>query len=364
MQPVVTVRTAPFWLAALALCALAAPAAAQAPAPAQPPPVEQGSTDWRAANDAVAQFKRGHADVLKWEAANPQAPAVQLDGTATAAPETWLRSADAAVRQAWRAQPELAPALARLGAQGQEQLAQGRWLALEPDLQRRVEGFDSLLEVAAQARATWLAALTASLALEQQRAMQEAAEAAAELARRMARVGNWSRMEQAQWQAKLGRMQRQTLQAESEVRQTQAALLKATRLWGLVPRVGLADALPALPEALPGAAVQQRLVALRAVLPRAQGQLVATHAQLAFDNYSASQRASQIASDEVRLQQFIHDEVVLRYNGMLLSVWDLLTQSAELSQARIELLHAQRDVLLADAALQRVLQSGEGADHP
>ncbi len=34
--------------------------------------VEKGATDWRAANDAVGQFRRGHMDVLKWEAA--QAP--------------------------------------------------------------------------------------------------------------------------------------------------------------------------------------------------------------------------------------------------------------------------------------------------
>ncbi|NIU61062.1 MAG: hypothetical protein GWN66_05395, partial [Pseudomonas stutzeri] len=35
----------------------------------------QGASDeqpanWREANDAVGQFKRGHADILKWEAQN------------------------------------------------------------------------------------------------------------------------------------------------------------------------------------------------------------------------------------------------------------------------------------------------------
>ncbi len=31
--------------------------------------VEEGSTDWKAANKAVAQFPRGHADLLQWEKA-------------------------------------------------------------------------------------------------------------------------------------------------------------------------------------------------------------------------------------------------------------------------------------------------------
>lgn len=42
-----------------------------------PTGIEQTSVDWRKANADVGQFKRGHADLLKWEqeqarAANPQ----------------------------------------------------------------------------------------------------------------------------------------------------------------------------------------------------------------------------------------------------------------------------------------------------
>ncbi len=46
-----------------------------------PAGVETRSDDWKKANDAVAQFKRGHVDILKWEdaqtgdkAAPPPAP--------------------------------------------------------------------------------------------------------------------------------------------------------------------------------------------------------------------------------------------------------------------------------------------------
>ncbi len=39
--------------------------------------IETQSTDWRSANDAVGQFKRGHIDLLKLENAGPAKPNVQ-----------------------------------------------------------------------------------------------------------------------------------------------------------------------------------------------------------------------------------------------------------------------------------------------
>lgn len=38
-----------------------------------PTGVEMESIDWKAANAEVGQFKNGHVDILKWEAAQPQA---------------------------------------------------------------------------------------------------------------------------------------------------------------------------------------------------------------------------------------------------------------------------------------------------
>ena len=38
-----------------------------------PQGVEEGSTDWKAANKAVAQFPRGHIDLLQWEKARAAA---------------------------------------------------------------------------------------------------------------------------------------------------------------------------------------------------------------------------------------------------------------------------------------------------
>jgi hypothetical protein len=42
-----------------------------------PQGVESQSTDWRSANDAVGQFKRGHIDLLKLENAPPAQPRSQ-----------------------------------------------------------------------------------------------------------------------------------------------------------------------------------------------------------------------------------------------------------------------------------------------
>jgi len=39
--------------------------------------VEEGSGDWKAANKAVAQFPRGHVDLLQWEKARAAKPKEQ-----------------------------------------------------------------------------------------------------------------------------------------------------------------------------------------------------------------------------------------------------------------------------------------------
>ncbi len=84
------------WLLAstLAAPALAQPAqASNTPAPLHHPTLAQQSpqtpaeVDWTAANRAVAEFPRGHADIVHWEAHNaaataapPSPPAAQTNG--------------------------------------------------------------------------------------------------------------------------------------------------------------------------------------------------------------------------------------------------------------------------------------------
>ena len=62
--------------------------------------------------------------------------------------------------------------------------------------------------------------------------------------------------------------------------------------------------------------------------------------------------ARHYREEVVPLRRFIGDEVLLRYNGMLMSVWDLLGEVRNQSLAVNQALEAQRDFWLADADLQ------------
>ena len=78
--------------------------------------------DWRRANDAVGAFKRGHADVLKWEQANTSASTTTPGISSGMA----IPTAEAAVRMAWTVHRELARPLSKLGPQNEQLIAQGR----------------------------------------------------------------------------------------------------------------------------------------------------------------------------------------------------------------------------------------------
>lgn len=51
-----------------------------------PTGVEQDSVDWRKANADVGQFRRGHADLLRWEQANSRSPTAAPGATPPATP--------------------------------------------------------------------------------------------------------------------------------------------------------------------------------------------------------------------------------------------------------------------------------------
>ena len=57
----------------------------------------------------------------------------------------------------------------------------------------------------------------------------------------------------------------------------------------------------------------------------------------------------------VPLRKFINDEIVLRYNGMLASVWDLLADTRSQILSVNSAIDAQRDFWLAEADLQTAL---------
>ena len=70
---------------------------------------------------------------------------------------------------------------------------------------------------------------------------------------------------------------------------------------------------------------------------------------------SAWDLAHQQQAEVLPLARFVQDETVLRYNGMLSSVWDLLAQARLATQAVATATEAQRDFWLAETDLQLAL---------
>ena len=312
--------------------------------------------DWRGANDAVAQFKRGHIDLLKWESANlpvePAAPAVE--------PTLVLMTASDAVRQAWRVHRELARTQNRIGADAVQRVADGRWDTVDPSLQRRVDDMDELLEVAADARKAWLNAVAARKVLRFREAALTSAEAGEELGRRMVSVGNWSPLQATPFQLarSAARMALQRAQLASSM--ADGELLQLLRQSGTDARLGLPADLPALPaEAMGRGAWQQRLAAVQAHLPGIDAVRNRAASQTAFAVAQTSHAMARMSRGEVlKLRTFITEETVLHYNGMLKSVWDLLTEVGNQAVAEVDAIEAQRDFWLAETDLQWTLQGG------
>ncbi|WP_311220600.1 MULTISPECIES: TolC family protein [unclassified Acidovorax] len=74
--------------------------------------------------------------------------------------------------------------------------------------------------------------------------------------------------------------------------------------------------------------------------------------------------AHQQTTEVVPLRSFIQQETLLRYNGMLASVWDLLAEARASTGAVAQAVQAQRDFWLADAALQFAVTAASPGDAP
>ncbi len=312
--------------------------------------------DWRQANEAVGQFPRGHADVLRWE--STQTPPASTEQRP--APAFALATAADAVRAAWAVHRELTHPLARLDPQTAGHIAAGHWGQIDPSLQRRIHGFDELLEVAATTRKAWLSAVATRQTVRHLEDALTAAEAAAELGRRMVRVGNWSRYQQAPFELSETSAKLALKRARLATQQAEWALLKSMGLDRVHDRVALPDRLPEAPHtAMNEGTLEQRLTALQDQLPTAQRRQARVKAQQAHAAYNASVESYHSYRNEVlKQQELLSEETLLRYNGMLDSVWGLLTTVGSRSQAVVATIGAQRDALIAETDLEWVLQGG------
>src|SRR5690606_11681008 len=82
-----------------------------------------------------------------------------------------------------------------------------------------------------------------------------------------------------------------------------------------------------------------------------------SEARDAYQRYQTAWTLAQHYRDEViPLQQKISDETLLRYNGMLISTFELLAQTREQVASTESGMNALRDFWVADAQLNSVLQ--------
>ncbi len=351
---------------------------------------------WRRANEAVGQFPRGHADVLRWEQARqPQAPAASAAAAGALSRE---RAVELALRDA--------PAwLGRPGLSAFEQSG----------LRRQVR------ERSIEVERAWVDAVISRQALEHSRQALEAAELGAELARRMREVGHWSRARALQedlplWQARSRQVQAERVAAQAlghlwqylgAALSLQEVAAQLPRDWAepLPPPGGALDvlqqqALQAHPHWAIEASNAQRLIAavgdgqlsqarqsaLRAVRerePLAAGQLDPRRDRLSHAQHEALQasaaadrlerqvrsqvvmahaaygfahgQATTVQTQLLELARQWERETLLRYNGMLSSTWQLLASARGRIEAVDGLLQARRQGWHAHLDLQAVL---------
>jgi outer membrane protein TolC len=278
----------------------------------------------------------------------------------------WVRSA----KEADSVSARIKELLARpLSAEDAAQIAllndpgpQARYAAA----QRRAA--EEALYLALRTRKAWFVAVAAQQSAKYMEDVQLAAEASADLARRMAETGNWPFLTRAREQAFYADTTAQLARAHLARTAARERLTRLMGLWGEDIDYVLPERLPELPaEARAGGeleaqALRQRLD-MQAVNRAADSAIRARSEVREF--YAAYRTAFDIARhyrDEiVPLRKRISEEMLLRYNGMLSSVFELLADSRDAVASVNAYLEAQRDFWIAEADLQMALTTGSPA---
>lgn len=309
-----------------------------------------------------------------------------------------------------------------------------QWQGRQHEL-AKLQAAQEVIRLAAETRKTWINAVAAQQTAHYMRQVKDAAEAGTELARRMARVGNWSRLQQAREQVFLADAAAQLARAQQNAFSEREKLTRLMGLWGPQTQFTLEQRLPDLPaqavamQDVEAKALRERLDVRSAVaesahvadslgLVKATGYLngltlgykhasttdgatgerdikhgwelelplpifdwgTARNARAQAVYLQSAERVRDVAvkarsearetyhgwrtsydlarhyrDEVVPLRKFISDEVLLRYNGMLSSVWDLLGDMRQQVMSVNSAIEAQRDFWLADTDLQTTL---------
>lgn len=257
-----------------------------------------------------------------------------------------------------------------------------------PGFPARLRARDEATRLALRAYKAWVNAVAAERSAQLLREAKTTAETADELTRRMVRAGNVSRLTQAQSQATLSEAAMALARGEQAAFATRERLIRVLGLWGAQTNFTLATALPALPASPADTAdLEARAIAARSSLQaerlswqrkqatqipasiderwdalgdaakvRAQAVQVRSEArEAAFNLRTQWDMAHHLHTEVLPLRQFIHDELTLRYNGMLTSVFEVMADSRTRTMAELAAAEALRDYWLAFADVQAVL---------
>lgn len=299
--------------------------------------------------------------------------------------------------------------------------------------QAKLQAASQAVQLAADTRKAYFTAVAAQQSAKYAEQVATAAEAGAELAQRLAKIGNWSKLDQAREQVFHADATTQLARTRHNATAAREQLTRLLGLWGANTAFTLPDRLPDLPKApnevtnIETQAMSQRLdiqIARRDAeatasslgltratgfinafdagyanknqsgLPRENGYQIslelpifdwggartaraeATYMQSVYrtadvavrarsevrESYSAYRTTYDVAKhyrDEVvPLRKRISDEVLLRYNGMLASVFELLTDARDQVNSVNTAIEAQRDFWIAETALQAAINGG------
>jgi outer membrane protein, multidrug efflux system len=341
------------------------------------------SLTWAAPPDGgIATLQAGVAGkIVGIEGAAAELPRPAIDARSTiAALLSAPLTGDAAVRIALLNNPALQAALGREGLSITD--------AVAGNTPAKLRAEQAVTVLSAQAFKAWVNAVAADRSAQILRDAKATAEASGELMRRMVQTGNMSKLTQAQSQLALSEAALALVRAEQAASAAREQLTVVLGLWGADTLFTLPSKLPALPaQAMELPDIEARALQARtdfqaataqwqlkqqrsvpdsadalwdalgdAALVRKQAVQLRSQARSAYVNYRSQwDIASHLEKEVLPLRQFIHDEMVLRYNGMLTSVFDLLADSQTYAMARNTTVMAQRDFWLAHTDLQALL---------
>lgn len=387
------------------------PAPQYAPLPLLGKTPQLGEIDWRQANETVGQFTRGHIDVLRWESENP------VTGQLEAVPEGELLSAAQALRLALTTRPDLLATSAMSRAErAQADIAAATFsrdvlrawvsaVAAEAALENAGKAYGAA-ETGAElaARMTRVGNWGQDRLLGEQlslkdagvgliAARQEATRAREALARM---TGLWGEAVQFTLPTSLPALPAAAIDAtglEAAALSRHPMLPLATQEAERARRAQGTNA-QARWQALGAEAVEQMLGELASdesvlsqppaaaalidlrraavghdaphafrTIADAESLAVSVRSQVreAYVNYRIAHDLAVQAASRKDMQTAKQEEVLLRYNGMLKSTWDLLDAARERLAADTAAAQALRDFWLAHVNLQAVLA---GADYP